>query len=213
MRQRHNHNPISRILASFDEQLIKDWQAHSLTWAHRMLAIAETTRGKDATWAAWDVAARACRSARDEPKSPYPLPGWFGPRVRRVIGYDPGAIYRFKWADHLGVVKVDGVRCLISEPYPWFHVSWMKDPKPLLYRDSAAARWEHVIGDLAHLVPADEVTATAVHLAAATGCKLVLDRVAWHHPHCFRMTFVPLDPHLTIKAAIKLYNPQPLEKS
>lgn len=193
MRTSNSNNPIRDILASFDKSMRDDYQQWLTTWAHRTLAIAETVRGK-AYHDAWDAARHDCRSARgDEPMSPNPLPQWFGPRVRRAIGHEMGAISRFPWADHTGVVKVDGVRCFISEPYPWWHASWMKSPKELLYRDSAAARWEHVIGDFAHLVPADDVTASAVHLAHATGCKLVLDRIAWHDPRCIRLTFVPND--------------------
>lgn len=207
MRYTSPHNRIAQILASFDEDLRRDYHVHCVNWAYRMLDLAENARPKD-YHNAWDIARRACRSALiDEPMSPYPLPGWFGPRVRHAIGYEMGAISRFKWADHTAIVRVNRVKCFISEPYPWWNASWMKSPKPLAFEDSAAARWEHVVGGFAHLVPADDITASAAHLAQVTGCNLSLDRIAWHDPRCFRMTFVPLNPRLRIKAAIKLYNP------
>jgi hypothetical protein len=207
MRHTAPHNRISHILAQFDEDLRQDWHSYCVNWAYQMLDLAEKARHKD-YHRAWEVALRACRSALvEEPLSPNPLPGWFGPRMRHAIGYDMVSIRRFEWADHTAVVKVDGVKCFISEPYPWWPASWMKSPQPLAYEDSAAARWEHVIGDFAHLVPADDITESAAHLASVTGCKLSLDRIAWHYPMCFRMTFVPLNPRIGIKAAIELYNP------
>jgi len=199
MRTLPNPSPISAILATFDDALMSAWEQHSYTWAINAINVYENTGGKDASRAALELAEAACRGARTEPNSPYPLPRWFGPRVRHALGHDN--LHRYRWYDHAGVVKLNGTRCFISEPYPWFHPP--EDPK-----HSAAAKWRHVIGDYAAQIPAAaEHMADAATLAKVIGAKLLIERVAWHHPWCFRMTFVPLNPKLSIKAAIKLYNP------
>ena len=159
----------------------------------RMIGIAESTRGS-AAHVAWEIADRACREARGgdagEPKSYSRLPGWFGPRLRRVIGPNDFRSYYPSWVDHAGVVKVtirgEQVRCFVSEPYPSIKAS----EGPAL---SSTPEMQE-----------------AEYIAEATGCKLVIHRVAWWNARCFRMLFLPLDHKLPIKDAIARYKPRPL---
>ena len=198
-------------------RLTEAWQKFSIEWAHRMCAIAETSEGA-ARSVAWDVADRACREARDTQMNLISyFPKWFTPRIRRVIGPHQ-SMYNLDapWVDHLNCTRAalpngEPVQCFISEPYPWFAAPWMKDPQSVSSEESARSRWPDVVtGDYAHCVPADDCTASAVYVAKATGCQLVIDRVAWWSAKCIRLLFLPMNHRLSIKEAIKQYNPRPL---
>ena len=113
------------------------------------------------------------------------LPRWWAPAAMRVIDFRCGDVP--PWARHRGTVSLtigeSSVRIVVSEPYPWFEPCCDGE-------QSAAGKWAHVIGDYADQVPADEIY-DAQYLAIATGCDLVIERVAWWNPYCIRLTFRP----------------------
>lgn len=208
---------IAKIEREEDATVRDKWQAFSIEWARRLCIAAEHARSS--AWAAaWDIAHSACREARREQYVSGYFPQWFGPRIKRIIG-PPRAFLTMRtyWFDHPASTKIklpsgETIRCFITEPYPWFSASWMKDPKPISVEDSAAIRWPNIVGgDFATSVPADDThTKSAVFVAKHTGCRLMFDRVAYHYPMCIRLSFVPEDHRLGIQAAVRRYRPRPI---
>ena len=184
------------------------WRAFSYDWAVRLIGLANHATGPSGRALAKELATYACRDARgSQPACWTTLPRWWGPRARRVIGKWDFRTYHPAWVDHHGVVteKIGGesVRCFIREPYPWFYRVGERCRCQELGREcfrcgedrtanSASDTWSHVTGDFARYVPAHWLD-DAQYLASATGCKLVVERVAWWNPCCIRLTFRPWD--------------------
>lgn len=228
-RIRRNLTPSQELIAARDAALAKiereedatirdKWGLFSIEWARRLCAAAEQARAS-ARAVAWDVADRACREARKGLYSPQYFPKWFAPRMNRVVG-SPCELFSVsaRWIDHLGSSKVklptgEMVQCFVAEPYPWFAATWMCRPEPIPPELSAATAWPSCVGgDFALLVPADATTASAVYIARATGCRLIIDRVAYHSAKCIRLLFLPEDHRLRIQDAVDRYKPRPLEE-
>jgi hypothetical protein len=200
-----------------DASTAEQWQAFSVEWARRMVESAHAHK------VAHDLAVRACREARSDDIHNGHLPGWFMPRLKRLLpGYWVHSLINvsqyFGWIDHPTITRVklpsgERINCPVCEPYPWFAASWYKDPEHVAPENSALTRWPSIVtGDFADKVPADNKhTESMVYFAWATGCKLVIDRITWWQPACIRLTFLPLDHKMKIKEFMDKHNPKPLE--